>query len=191
MVRGNARFGVSVRSAEAIRKWIIRSNPDLLVNADKWMLLRHGHGLTPAQIVELSWEVPCSDCGAIPEGLRHGVIEFCCPKQQCLNRASSARIVSITPELFEKAKSFAGGRFASGASDVTAVPRASLQDVIQAALEKHGPEYPQTQGLPSRPQINIPMRVKRYQALLYAGWTPKEYSDHIEFCLIRFIQAFE
>jgi hypothetical protein len=171
MVLGDPRFGVSIRGAEAIRKWVLRSNPGMSASADRWTVLRHGHGLTPNQIVELTWETPCSDCGSIPEGLRHGAIEFFCPKQRCANASSSGRIISITPDLFEKAKSFGG-----------------LQEVGQAALEKFGSVYTRADSLPPRDQINIPIRIKRYQALLYTGWTPKEFSDHVELCLIRFMQ---
>jgi hypothetical protein len=175
MVLGDPKFGVSIRGAEAIRKWVLRSNPDVPANADKWTVLRHGHGLTPTQIVELTWETPCSDCGSIPEGLRHGAIEFFCPNQHCLKTESPARTLSITPDLFEKAKAFTGG----------------LQGLVPIALETFGPGYPRAHDIPSRPQINITIRIKRYQALLYAGWTPKEFSDHVELCLIRFMDVFE
>jgi hypothetical protein len=173
MVRGDARFGAAVRSAEAIRKWVLRSNPGLPENADKWTLLRHGHGLTPKQIVELAWATPCSNCGAIPEGLRQGAIEFHCPKQRCKYAKLPARLLLMTVDLFEKTKSFPGGR----------------HDAVQAALEAFGAMYPRTERLGSRTQISLVVRIKRYQDLLYAGWTPREFSDHVELCLERLMQS--
>ncbi len=132
-----------------------------------WSLLRHAEGLNPRQIVELAWDCACIECGAVPEGLRKGAIEFRCPTGKCIEKSGAAREVHLMPDLF----------------DVIRARPGDLDNLVQRALEQFGNAFPRSARLPSRNQRTVFPRLKRYQELFYKGWTPAEFSDHVEHCL--------
>ena len=144
--------------------------PGYTPQSDRWDLLRQAEGLTPTQIIELEWEGACIECGAIPEGIRKGAVEFRCPMQKCVPRPVAARLVYVTPELFH-------------------VVRTATEDIntlIQRVLGQFGATFPKSARLPSRPvQVPVYPRLTRLQELFYRGWTPLEFSDHVEHCLLE------
>jgi hypothetical protein len=80
-----------------------------------------------------------------------------------------AKTVNFTPELLSTVKSWCR----------------DLHETVQIAVEKFGRQYSRQYAFPTREQFPIVVRLKPYQYLLYSGWTPKEFSDLVEFALGR------
>jgi len=92
-------------------------------------LLFRDKRLSQRQIAELAWEVPCAECGAIPEGpvtrMGHEEIEFRCPRGRCGQANLRGRTVLLDQDLVH--------RVLSGSTT-------SLTDVVQLALKEYIPE---------------------------------------------------
>lgn len=171
MPRGHLGFEEQVRGASAIKKLILRRMPGSVLGADMWNLLRHAEGLNPRQIVELAWDCACIECGAVPEGLRNGAIEFRCPNGKCIEKSGAAREVHLMPDLF----------------DVIRARPGDLDNLVQRALEKFSRKFPRSERLPPQNRYRVFPRLKRYQELIYRSWTPAEFSDHVQHCLKEFL----
>jgi hypothetical protein len=174
MPRGHVGFESQVRGAASVRKLLLKRMPGYSLQNDNWSLLRHAEGLTPTQIIELEWGEACVECGAIPEGLRKGAIEFHCPKRKCVPKPIAARLVYLDPDLFQVVRTASEG----------------IDALIQTVLEQFGAAFLKSARLPSRPmQFPVYVRLTRLQELFYTGWTPVEFSDHVEHCLREFFGA--
>lgn len=173
VLREDVTFERCVRGSDAVVRLLERTCPQLCGNYDKWQLFRAASMLEPGQILDVAWQVPCAHCGARPEGLVRGEIQFRCPLSRCTADSPSARTINFTTELLDRVKSYSG----------------DIHQTVQSALEQHGREYSRENFLPARQQFSIVVRLKPYQHLLYSGWTPKELSDHVEFALLRLIDG--
>lgn len=170
---GHQGLEEQVRGAAAIRKMILRRMKGSISQSDIWNLLRHADGLSPRQVIELAWDSACVECGAIPEGLRKGVVQFRCPKGVCASTPPAARQVNLTPDLL---------------TTLPTEPK-EFDRVVQEALERFATDYPRSVRLESRVQHARYARLKRYQELFYKGWTLPEFSDHVEQCLRKWISC--
>jgi lipid II:glycine glycyltransferase (peptidoglycan interpeptide bridge formation enzyme) len=85
------------------------------------------------QVAELVWEVPCAECGALPEGaitrMGHEEVEFRCPKGKCELSKLRGRTILLDPKLVEQTTSLWGK---------------PLSEVIQDALKQYRKEPSQT-----------------------------------------------
>lgn len=113
-----------VRGRSALKTQLQSKAPDM-GEAEAGALLK----LKPRQVAELAWEIPCSHCGAMPEGpvLHHGseTVEFRCPLGKCEQRKFSGTFVNLNLDMVNQAF----GRFGG-----------SISDMVQQALADLPPE---------------------------------------------------
>lgn len=125
-LRNDSDFIAQVRGRVALLKLLgrISSLPDAVSEKT---------GLSQRQVAELAWEVPCAECGALPEGpitrIGQEEIEFRCPKGQCEQNKLRGRTVLLDPQLVQEAIS----RWSK-----------PLNEVIQDALKRYRKESGQS-----------------------------------------------
>jgi hypothetical protein len=85
--------------------------------------------LKPRQVAELAWEIPCSHCGAVPEGpvRHHGseAVEFRCPLGKCEQTELRGALVNLELDMVNQGLSRFGG---------------SISDLVRRALADLPPE---------------------------------------------------
>jgi hypothetical protein len=164
-LKDDSDFIAQVRGRTALLKLLgrISSVSDVLVSARACLSQR--------QVAELVWEVPCAECGALPEGaitrMGHEEVEFRCPKGKCEQSKLRGRTVLLDPELVEQATSH-GGK--------------PLSEVIQDALKQYRKETSQTVLSESNGKRRFTIRIPLSQHYFF--------SDHdIEAALIATIRG--
>lgn len=119
-MKDDADFISQVRGRTALLKFLgrISSSKDVLTGARACLSQR--------QIAELVWEVPCAECGALPEGavtrMGHEGVEFRCPKGKCKESKFRGRTILLDPVLVE---------------EVMSLSRKNLSDALQDALTQY------------------------------------------------------
>ena len=102
-LREDSDFIAQVRGRTALLKLLSRisSLSDALTSARAFLSQR--------QVAEIAWEVPCAECGALPEGAitrrGHEEVEFRCPKGKCEQSKLRGRTILLDPELVQRATS--------------------------------------------------------------------------------------
>lgn len=103
--------------------------------------------LSQRQVAELVWEVPCAECGALPEGaitrMGREEVEFRCPKGKCEQSKLRGRTILLDPKLVEQTTSLWGR---------------PLSEVIQDALKQYRKEHSQT--VPSESTRKRPFTIR-------------------------------
>lgn len=143
-LKDDSDFIAQVRGRTALMKLLgrISSLSDVLASGRACLSQR--------QVAELVWEVPCAECGALPEGaitrMGHEEVEFRCPKGKCGQSKLRGRTILLDPKLVEETISLCGK---------------PLSEVIQDALKGYRKEPSQPGPLEStrkRPfTIRIPL----------------------------------
>jgi hypothetical protein len=122
-LKDDVAFIQQVRGRSALLKLLGR------IPSQSGTVLFRDRRLSQRQIAELAWEVPCAECGAIPEGpvtrMGHEEIEFRCPRGRCGQVNLRGRTVLLDPDLVQRA--IAGST-------------RSLTEVVQLALKEFTPE---------------------------------------------------
>jgi len=107
------------RGRSALRIQLGRKAPSLR-EAEGSALLK----LKPRQLAELAWEIPCSRCGAMPEGpvLRHGseTVEFRCPLGVCEHTEFRAVLVNLDLDMVNQGLSRYGNNVTAMVLDALA-----------------------------------------------------------------------
>jgi hypothetical protein len=96
--------------------------------------------LTPRQVAELTWEIPCALCKAFPEGaIRSGSAEtvvFRCPRGRCGAPVLRAKTVQIPLSLVK----LLGDKFRQ---PIWTIAQAALDlDRVSTTMGKHEPKVP-------------------------------------------------
>lgn len=119
-LKDDTAFIRQVRGRSALLKLLVR------ISLRNDALLLRDKRLSQRQIAELAWEVPCAECGAIPEGpvtrIGREEIEFRCPKGRCDQLSLRGRTVLLDPNLVQRAVSGSTKR---------------LTEVVQDALKEY------------------------------------------------------
>ena len=102
-LREDSDFIAQVRGRTALLRLLSRisSLSDALMSARACLSQR--------QVAEIAWEVPCAQCGALPEGaitrMGHEEVEFRCPKGKCEQSKLRGRTILLDPELVQEVTS--------------------------------------------------------------------------------------
>ena len=105
-LREDSDFIAQVRGRTALLRLLSRisSLSDALMSARACRSQR--------QVAEIAWEVPCAECGALPEGaiirMGHEEVEFRCPKGKCEQSKLRGRTILLDPQLVQQATSRSG-----------------------------------------------------------------------------------
>src|SRR5437867_1926484 len=109
---GHPEMRLQVRGRPALKKLLTRLAPGMS-ESDAARILR----LKPRQLAELAWEIPCVDCGAVPEGpvLRGQIetVEFRCPRGVCSPRDLKGSLVALDLEMVNEGLRRLGGDVSS------------------------------------------------------------------------------
>jgi hypothetical protein len=132
--------------------------------------------LRPWQQAQLAYELPCSECGAIPEGpvrTPGGIeLDFRCPRGHCDNSRGFALIVDLSLDFVQRAAQRSGG------------------DVF-ARIGRGFCEWSQSVGAgspPSKPTIQRPIRVNRTMHYLYSLESLPQVSAIMNACLLKLLE---
>jgi hypothetical protein len=117
-----------------------------------------GYSFGARQLAELAWEIPCSHCGAMPEGpvLRDAIetVEFRCPFRTCEDKRSTGVLVNLNLNLVNQGLSRFHG-------DINELLQQALADLpSEAAIGVHGLENAESMR-------QFPIRLTRTQYYLY------------------------
>lgn len=114
-------FLFQVRGRPALKILLGRKAPGM-GEAEAGLLLK----LKPRQVAELAWEIPCSRCGAVPEGpvLHHGseTVVFRCPLGKCEPTEFRGALVNLDLDMVNQGISRCGG-------DISDLVRQALADL--------------------------------------------------------------
>lgn len=142
-----------VRGRPALKTQLWRKAPGM-GEAEAGALLK----LKPRQLAELAWEIPCSHCGAMPEGpvLRHGgeTVEFRCPLGTCEQTEFTGTLVDLEVDMVDQGLRRFGG-------DISEMVRQTL-----AGLPSETETGPPDAENPAR-MGQFPVRLTRTQYYLY------------------------
>lgn len=167
---GATALKYQISGAAALKKYLVQLAPGSDLAAAARLHLR------PWQQAQLAYELPCSECGAVPEGpvrTPTGIeLEFRCPRGRCGN----ARAFSLTVDLSLELVQAAMRRFGI---DAFAVIGRAFCDWSQR-VGSGGP--------PSAPTIQRPIRVNRTQYYLYSMETLPRVSAIANACLLKLLE---
>lgn len=134
-----------VRGRPAL-KALLRLKAPGMGDAEAGSLLR----LKPRQVAELAWEIPCSHCGAMPEGplLHQGSesVEFRCLLGTCEETEFRGALIDLEVDMVDQGLSRFGG---------------SISDLVRQALADLAPE-----GGMERRNVSDPVRVGQFTVRL-------------------------
>jgi hypothetical protein len=159
-----------INGAPALKKYLAEVAPQTeLATAAR----KH---LQPWQQAQLAYELPCSECGATPEGpvrTSGGLeLQFRCPRGLCQDSRSFARTVDLSVGLIEKALQNFGG-------DVSMIAGRALWQWSQLVGD----------GIrPLEPTIQRPIRMTRTQHYLYRFETLPRLSAVMNACLLKLLE---
>jgi hypothetical protein len=134
--------------------------------------------LKPRQVAELAWEIPCSRCGAMPEGpvLHNGIeaVEFRCPLGKCEERKFSGTFVNLNLDFVNHALE----RFGGSVSDVVRRALADLPPEI--GIGRHDAEH-------AARMRQFSVRLTRTQYYFYGRLGIPRLSRIVNACLCRLL----
>jgi hypothetical protein len=167
---GQTRLEYQISGAAALKKYLMQIAPgaDIAAAARQHLL--------PWQQAQLAYELPCSECGGIPEGpvrTSKGVeVEFRCPRGQCGNSRGFSLTVDLSIELVQQVSQRIGG-------DVFALIGMAFCDYSQVVGQGSSP---------SAPTIQRPIRVTRTQHYLYSIETLPRVSAIANACVLKLLE---
>ena len=164
------RLHRQISGAPALKKYLAEVTP-----RTEFAAAARKH-LQPWQQAQLAYELPCSECGATPEGpvrTASGLeLQFRCPRGLCQDSRSFARTVDLGVALIERVRQRFGG-------DVSMIASSALCKWSHAVGEGSSPLAPTTQR---------PIRMSRTQHYLYRFETLPRLSAIVNACLLKLLE---
>ena len=166
-----AAFPQQINGAAALKKYLAVIAPHTEPSAAA------RHHLQPRQQAQLAYELPCSECGAIPEGpvrTPEGIeLHFRCPRSECREARTAARTVDLSVEIMNHLSTRFGSTLWAEVMRAINNWAASAGDGIA----------------PSGRTFQRPIRLTRTQFYLYRYETLPRLSAIVNSCLIKALET--
>lgn len=165
------RLPQQIRGAAAIKKLLARQFPGMDASAAARLI-----SLTPWQQAQIAYEVPCAECGGLPEGpvrTPDGIeVQFRCPKGKCKETVNFSLRADLNRNILDRGLSRFGG-------DPSTLVGAALRKFSQAVKEG---------VIPPGPLFPVLIRLTRTQYYLFMSATIRQFSAVVHECLLRLVE---